>query len=181
MSAVALSALLTNASAAPTEFHLWPGRAPGNEPELAPEKDMTKDSDGKVAGKRVIRVGNVSTPTITVYPAPEEKANGTAVLVCPGGAYSILAIDLEGTEVCERLNEMGITAVLLKYRVPKRPDQDKHVAPLQDAQRAIGLIRQHADEWHLDPKHIGVLGFSAGGQRRPCADRQHRDAACLQH
>lgn len=145
------------------ETRLWPKGAPGNEPKLEAEKDMTKDSDNQIAGRRLIRLGNVSDPTITVFPAPKEKAHGGAVLVCPGGAYHILALDLEGTEVCERLNEMGFTAVLLKYRVPRRQGIEKHAAPLQDAQRAMGLIRKHASEWNIDEKRIGVLGFSAGG------------------
>ena len=161
-SAVAAAFVLT-ASAGQTELKLWPDRPPGNEPELPPERDTSKDSDGKVAGQRLIRLGNVSSPSITVFPAPADKANGAAVMVCPGGGYTILAWDLEGTEVCERLNSMGITGVLLKYRVPKRPNQEKHAAPLQDAQRAMGLIRQHAADWHVDPKRVGVLGFSAGG------------------
>ena len=142
---------------------LWPKGAPGSEPKLEPEKDTTKDSDNKIADRRLIRLGNVSDPTITVYPAPKDKAHGGAVLVCPGGAYQILAMDLEGTEVCERLNEMGFTAILLKYRVPRRPGREKHAAPLEDAQRAMSLIRQHAAEWNIDPERIGVLGFSAGG------------------
>ncbi len=158
-----LAATILNAIAAPIEIKLWPGKPPGNETELPPEKDITKDSDDKVGGQRLIRLGNVSTPTITVYPAPAEKANGAAVLVCPGGGYHILALDLEGTEVCERLNRMGVTGILLKYRVPKRPNQEKHLAPLQDAQRAMGIVREHATEWKIDPKRIGVLGFSAGG------------------
>jgi acetyl esterase/lipase len=142
---------------------LWPKGAPGNEPKLEAEKDTTKDTDNNIADRRLIRLGNVTDPTITLYPAPKEKAHGGAVLVCPGGAYNILALDLEGTEVCERLNEMGFTAVLLKYRVPRRPGREKHAAPLEDAQRAISLIRQHASEWSIDPQRIGVLGFSAGG------------------
>ena len=145
------------------EVPLWPGDAPGNELSLEAERDTTKESDNLIAGRRLIRLGNVSKPTLTVYPALKEKANGGGILVCPGGAYHILALDLEGTEVCERLNEMGFTAVLLKYRVPRRPNQEKHLAPLQDAQRAMGLIRQNAEEWGIDPKRIGVLGFSAGG------------------
>lgn len=145
------------------EITLWPNGVPGPEPKLDAEKDTTKDSDNKVAGERLIRLGNVSNPTITFYPAPKEKANGAAILVCPGGGYNILALDLEGTEVCQRLNDMGISAVLLKYRVPRRPNREKHAAPLQDAQRAIGLIRQRAREWGIDEQRIGVLGFSAGG------------------
>jgi acetyl esterase/lipase len=84
-------------------------------------------------------------------------------LVCPGGGYGILAYDLEGSEVCEWLNQQGVTAVLLKYRVPARKDRPRYEAPLQDAQRAISLMRQHASEWGIDPKRIGILGFSAGG------------------
>jgi acetyl esterase/lipase len=84
------------------------------------------------------------------------------VVVCPGGGYSILAMDLEGTEICEWFNSIGVTGVLLRYRVPTRPGDDKHILPLQDAQRALGLVRSHAKEWSLDPKRIGVLGFSAG-------------------
>ena len=146
-----------------TEIELWPKEVPGPEPQLEGEKDMTKETEDKIAGRRLIRLGNVSRPSIAVFPAPKDKANGAAVLVCPGGGYHILAMDLEGTEVCERLNEMGFTAVLLKYRVPRRANREKHDAPLQDAQRAMGLIRQNAAEWGIDPKRIGVLGFSAGG------------------
>lgn len=146
----------------PAEIALWPGDAPDDQPLAEPERDSTKPTDQKIAGKPVIRLGNVSRPTIAVYPAPPDKATGAAVLVCPGGGYHILALDLEGTEVCEWLNSQGVTAVLLKYRVPKRTGREKHAAALQDAQRAVGLIRQHAAEWKIDPSKIGVLGFSAG-------------------
>ena len=161
---ILLCGVLVNVDAAEKrEIKLWPNGAPGNEPKLEAEKDMTKESENLVAGKRLIRLGNVSEPSLTVYPAPKDKAHGGAVLVCPGGGYHILALDLEGTEVCERLNEMGFTAILLKYRVPRRQGVEKHAAPLQDAQRAMGIIRQHASEWNIDQKRIGVLGFSAGG------------------
>ena len=161
---ILLCGVLVNVDAAEKrEIKLWPNGAPGNEPKLEAEKDMTKESENLVAGKRLIRLGNVSEPSLTVYPAPKDKAHGGAVLVCPGGGYHILALDLEGTEVCERLNEMGFTAILLKYRVPRRQGVEKHTAPLQDAQRAMGIIRQHASEWNIDQKRIGVLGFSAGG------------------
>ncbi len=172
------SALVYSAAAAPAQIPLWPGKPPGEQAELPPEQDLTKATDNLVGGQRLIRLGNVSTPTLAVYPAPTNKANGAAVLVCPGGGYHILALDLEGSEICERLNSMGITAILLKYRVPRRPNQEKHLAPLQDAQRAIRLIRQHAAEWHIDPKRVGVLGFSAGGHlaasaSNPPADRTY--------
>lgn len=161
---IALFSCFSLLAAAPHREHrLWPGGVPGNEPKLDAERDTTKESDNLIAGRRLIRLGNVSDPTITVYPAPAEKAHGGAVLVCPGGAYYILAMDLEGTEVCEKLNEMGFTAILLKYRVPRRPGIEKHTAPLQDAQRAMSLIRQNATDWKIDPERIGVIGFSAGG------------------
>ena len=142
---------------------LWPGIAPGEKGDIGEEKDTTKPTDQLIAGKRVIRLGNVSKPTISFYRPPPDQDTGAAVLVCPGGGYHILAMDLEGTEVCEWLNSIGVTAVLLKYRVPKREGLEPHAAPLQDAQRALGLLRSRAKEFHLDPQRIGALGFSAGG------------------
>jgi acetyl esterase/lipase len=142
---------------------LWPKGAPDEKGDVGEEHDTTKADGGLVAGQRVIRLGNVSKPTITLYRPAKEKDTGTAVVVCPGGGYSILAMDLEGTEICEWFNSIGVTGVLLKYRVPTRPGDDQHIAPLQDAQRALGLVRFHAKEWDLNPKRIGVLGFSAGG------------------
>ena len=153
----------TFAHAAPEPIALWPGPVPGEKGGLPPEADTSKPGEGLVSGKPLIRLGNVSSPTITVFPAPAEKAGGAAVLVCPGGGYHILALDLEGTEVCEWLNSIGVTAVLLKYRVPAREGLPKHAPALQDAQRAMGLIRQRAGEWGIDPERVGCLGFSAGG------------------
>ena len=144
-------------------INLWPGTPPGDKESLPPEIDLTKDSEGFVGGKRLIRLGNVSTPTLTVYPAPAEKNTGAAVLVCPGGGYTILAMDLEGTEVIEWLNSIGVTGVLLKYRVPARKDRERYAAPLEDAQRALSLVRDHAKDWGINPHRIGVMGFSAGG------------------
>jgi acetyl esterase/lipase len=111
----------------------------------------------------VIRIGNVTDPRITLYPAAPDKNTGAAAVVFPGGGYRILALDLEGTEICEWLNSIGVNAILLKYRVPEAEGIPRYQAPLQDAQRAIGLVRLHAKEWNLDPQRIGVLGFSAGG------------------
>jgi acetyl esterase/lipase len=99
---------------------------------------------------------------MTIYPAPKDKAGGAAVLVCPGGGYNILAMDLEGTEIAEWLNSAGVTACVLKYRVPAREQRERYAAPLQDAQRAMGLIRQKAKDLGIDPKKVGVMGFSAG-------------------
>lgn len=150
-------------AAKPLSFDLWPGSVPSETNALPAEKDMTKDSDGLIAGRRLIRLGNVSKPTLTVHRPAKDKDIGAAVVVFPGGGYNILALDLEGTEVCEWLNSIGVTGVLLKYRVPARAGMEKHAAALQDAQRAVGVVRQRAGEFGLDPKRIGVLGFSAGG------------------
>jgi len=144
-----------------TTLPVWPHAAPGAPPDPAPEIETTTPKDHLVAGKPVIRLGNVSAPTLTLY-KPTGMNNGAAVVVFPGGAYRILAIDLEGTEVCDWLNSAGITCVLLKYRVPDSGPYPKSTAALQDAQRALGIVRSHAAEWHIDPQRIGVLGFSAG-------------------
>jgi acetyl esterase/lipase len=128
---------------------------------MPPEADMTTAKDPLIAGKPLIRLGNVSAPTLTFYPA-KAKNSGAAVVVFPGGGYNILAIDLEGTEVCDWLNSAGVNCILLKYRVPFTGPYPKSSAALQDAQRALGLVRQHAAEWKIDPKRVGVLGFSAG-------------------
>src|SRR5947209_8529317 len=143
-------------------FSISPKGAPGETTALE-EHDTTTEKSPLVAGRRVIRLTGVSNPTITVYLPPKERNTGAAVLVFPGGGYNILAYDLEGTEVCEWLNSIGVTGVLLKYRVPAPAGTPRRAAPLQDAQRALGVVRQHASEWHADPKRIGILGFSAGG------------------
>ncbi len=142
---------------------LWPHGAPGEKGDLGEEKDLSKPNEGLVAGKPLIRLANVTKPTMTIYRPTPEKNTGAAVVVCPGGGYGILALDLEGTEICEWLNSFGVTGILLKYRVPKRAGLEKHTAALQDAQRAMGLVRQGAKEFGIDPQRIGILGFSAGG------------------
>jgi acetyl esterase/lipase len=141
----------------PVTLKLWPKGAP--EPTgftSEPEKTIPPKDD-----KDVLRVTNVTEPTITIYKA--EKPNGTAVIVAPGGGYHILAIEHEGTQVCEYLNTLGVTCALLKYRVPARSKDDPSKEPLQDAQRALGLMRHHAAEWGIKPDRVGFLGFSAGG------------------
>lgn len=142
---------------------LWPNGAPNDKGTPDPEKDMTTAKDNLIAGRPLIRLGNVSQPTLTVYPAPRANNTGAAVVVFPGGGYRILALDLEGTEVCEWLNRIGVTGVLVKYRVPAREGGPRYAAPLQDAQRAMGWVRTHAAEYGINPTKIGVLGFSAGG------------------
>lgn len=142
---------------------LWPGQPPGEIAAKGEERDTTGDKDNHVGGKRLIRLGNVSRPTLTVYRPAKDKDTGAAVVVCPGGGYNILAMDLEGTEVCRWLNTLGVTGVLLKYRVPRPKQGAVHQPALSDAQRAVRLVRSRAKEWGIDPKRIGVLGFSAGG------------------
>jgi acetyl esterase/lipase len=150
-----------------TQVPIWPGAGPDEQRVTGPE-NMATDTKELVAGRPWVYVGNVSRPTMTVY-SPIGKNTGAAVVVFPGGGYQILAIDLEGTEVCDWLKSKGMTCVLLKYRVPGEgqypksgPYPDSPMA-LEDAQRTVGLVRFHAAEWHIDPHKIGVLGFSAGG------------------
>lgn len=158
-------------SAGHAQIPIWPGAAPDARPVPGPEA-LTSDPKFLIAGKPVQGVTNVTRPTMTVY-SPEAKNTGVAVVVFPGGGFQELAIDLEGTEVCDWLTSKGITCVLLKYRVPSLPydwhcDCRPHnrmisTQSLEDAQRTMGLVRLHAAEWHVDPHKIGVLGFSAGG------------------
>ncbi len=142
---------------------IWPSQPPGRTAAVGEEADTTGPEGRPVAGQPVIRLGNVSTPMLTVYSPPQDKNTGAAVMVCPGGGYNILAYDLEGTEVCQWLNSIGVTGVLLKYRVPRADKDSRPIEPLQDAQRGLRLVRSQADEWGIDPQRIGVLGFSAGG------------------
>jgi len=155
--AVYLSLLASlGAAAQGTVLKLWPGRPPAETGEFGPEREEPP----KQGQRKVLRLTGVTEPTITLFrPA---RPNGTAVLIAPGGGYNILAWDLEGTEVADWLNGLGITAVLLKYRVPRRDKDAPHSAPLTDAQRAIRLIRQNAATWGIDPHRLGMLGFSAG-------------------
>jgi acetyl esterase/lipase len=145
-----------------TQIPIWPNGAPGASANLPAEVDTSNAKSELIAGKPLIRLGNVSVPTITLYKPAKAENPVPAVVVFPGGGYQILAIDLEGTEVCDWLNNAGVACVLLKYRVPNTGPYPKSSAALQDAQRAVGLVRQHAAEWGIDPKRVGVLGFSAG-------------------
>ena len=142
---------------------VWPGTPPGETKDLPPEADQTKDTDRLIAGRRIIKLGNVSRPQLAVFKPAKEKDTGAAVVICPGGGFNILAYDLEGTEVAEWLNSLGVTGIVLKYRVPARDPAKRWLAAVQDAQRAVSLVRGRAAEWGLDPNRIGILGFSAGG------------------
>jgi acetyl esterase/lipase len=163
-----LSAQTWQPSPGHTQIPIWPGAAPDPESNVGPEIVKTTGKDSLVAGRPWVAVEQVTKPTMTVY-APSGKNTGAAVVVFPGGGYQILAIDLEGTEVCDWLTAKGITCVLLKYRVPgeeKLPKSGPYPGSpvaLEDAQRTLGLVRLHAAEWHIDPHKLGVLGFSAGG------------------
>ncbi|HUA91282.1 MAG TPA: alpha/beta hydrolase [Terracidiphilus sp.] len=141
---------------------IWPGTPPGGTANPSPETNMNADKTHTMAGRPYIRLGNVSTPTITLF-KPKGQNTGAAIVVFPGGGYQILSMDLEGTEVCDWLNSIGVNCVLLKYRVPNSGPYPKSPAALEDAQRAMGLVRLHAAEWGIDPNRVGVLGFSAGG------------------
>jgi acetyl esterase/lipase len=152
-----------------TQIPIWPGAAPDPQPVAGPEyATRAEGKDALVAGAQWEAVENVTQPTMTVY-SPNGMKTGAAVVVFPGGGYQVLAIDLEGSEVCEWLTARGITCVLLKYRVtnvgpyPKSGPYPESPMALEDAQRTLGLVRLHAAEWHIDPHKIGVLGFSAGG------------------
>jgi len=156
---VALVFLSAAASAAePTVIDLWPGKPPGETREVGEEK-ITGEKGGR-------QLTNVTKLTITVYRPDKDRDTGAAVLIAPGGHYNFLAWDHEGEDAAAWLNSLGVTGVLLKYRVPRRPDEsrdDPGFGPHQDAQRAMSLVRSKAKDWGIDPKRIGMLGFSAGG------------------
>lgn len=151
----------------PKRIRLWEDAPPGPAAKTSgDEQDMTKPTDNLVGGGRIIKLGNVSTPELHIFLPPKEIANRGAVLVCPGGGFSILAWDLEGTEVAQWLNSLGFVAAVLKYRVPTRGYEGAEVwqGPVMDAQRGLSVIRDHAQQWNVDSERVGILGFSAGGQ-----------------
>lgn len=159
-------------SAGHLQIPIWPSAPPDSDSQTQSESAVITSGKDMVAGKPYIWVENVARPTLTVY-SPKTNNTGAAIVVFPGGGYKGLAIDLEGSEVCDWLTSRGITCVLLKYRVPNSgPHHDakcdcradaKAPMALEDAQRTLGLVRHHAAEWHIDPHKIGVIGFSAGG------------------
>ena len=153
------SLLSTMVMAQETPILLFPDGAPGETTKMKQKDDL---SGNKVAGCPVLRISDVSEPTLTFFPAPADNNSGATIIVNPGGGYNILAYNLEGTEICKRFNSHGVNCVLVKYRVPRREGLEKHQAPLQDLQRAIAYTRSHAGEWKIDPNRIGVMGFSAG-------------------
>ena len=130
-----------------------------------PNSIETPDEEKSTFNKEVdTLIFKVSRPTLSVYLPPKGKANGTAVIICPGGGYQCLLISREGRNVAKAFSEHGVIAFVLKYRLPDGEIMvDKSIGPLQDAQRAIQVVREHAAEWHIDPDKIGIMGFSAGG------------------
>lgn len=167
-----LTATAWRPSAGHTQIPIWPSTSAAGRAGPDSESALTVEQKEFVAGQPWVYVSNVSRPTLTVY-SPRGKSAGAAVIVFPGGGYQILAMDLEGTEICDWLTSKGITAVLLKYRVPNAGPgweqfcgcdvKTRSSKPLEDAQRTLRLVRHHAADWHIDPHKIGVIGFSAGG------------------
>ena len=150
-----------------TQTAIWPGTAPDPQPVAGPEWAKTTGTEWLVAGRSAVGISNVTRPTLTVYSA-NGKSTGASVVVFPGGGYQGLAIDLEGTEVCDWLTSKGITCVLLKYRVtdvgdyPKSGPYPESPMALEDAQRTVGLVRSHATDWHIDPTRLECSAFRRG-------------------
>jgi acetyl esterase/lipase len=163
------AASLAAAADMPTVVELWPGKVPDEAGTIGPEivRMSPKHTRKEVEVTEPTRlVTNVSKPTLTLYRPAKETNTGAAILICPGGGYWNLYWELEGEEVAAWLSAQGITGIILKYRVPRRPDEPKAEParrPLQDAQRAVSLVRSKAREWGIDPGRIGMVGFSAGG------------------
>ena len=153
-----LSAVVLSHGAEPLTLKLWPDGPPS---VMVPKSEATAKLIQSYGGVTATRLSDVTDPTITIN--RPEKPNGASVIVAPGGGFMFLSYSFEGTQVCEWLNTLGVTAVLLKYRTPTRDEKEMFTLPVQDAQRAMGLVRHRAAEWGLDPKRVGLLGFSAGG------------------
>jgi len=157
-----LAAVTAAQAASPQTLDVWPGTAPGEQGTVGQEGFLP----AKQEQRPVKRLTNVTRPTITLYRPDAATDTGTAVVICPGGGYGILAMDLEGEEVAAWLNSIGVTGIILKYRVPRREGTPKDVPPVQplmDAQRAMSLVRARAAGWKIAADRIGILGFSAGG------------------
>ena len=163
----------------PETIKVWPEAAPGVTKELQ-EKEFTEGGKKMIAGRPIYLTSDISSPELVVYRAPSSAnvpaTNLPAVVICPGGGHRLLAYDLEGTELAEWLNKQNITAIVLKYRVPTTNQEFKCLPALQDAQRAMRVVRSKAEQWGIDPKRIGIMGFSAGGEVAARATLQfHQD------
>ncbi len=149
---------LTNAFAQNKIVNLWNEYIPGS---MSNEKYV---EENLVLENGTVRVQKVTNPTLSVYLPAKEKANGSAIVICPGGGYALLAYDHEGIQIAKWFNNLGITAFILKYRLPNdKIMENKSVGPLQDVQEAIRYVRRNSSQWDLNPSKIGVIGFSAGG------------------
>jgi len=162
-------------SGEPEIVKLWPGKAPGETKELPPEGDFTEGGTRFIAGKPIHLITNVSNPELAIYKPDSAINNGLSIIICPGGGHRLLAYDLEGTEIAEWLNTQGITGIVLKYRVPFRDPDFKGLSGLQDAQRAVSLVRARSKELGIDTNKIGIMGFSAGGEVAARASLQYQD------
>ena len=154
--ALSFHAISTRAADAPVTIDVWPAKAPGDTGQIGKE---VWGQPNKPTSKRVT---NVTKPTLKIFRPEKDKETGVAVIVCPGGGYKALMMDYEGEDVAAWLNTLGVTGIVLKYRVPAPDGVPKHLPALQDAQRAMSLVRSKAKEWNIDEKRIGMLGFSAG-------------------
>jgi len=164
-----ISMLYTNSMNAQTVLPLYVGLIPNSKPSANKEKSVT-DAAG------ILRISKVSVPTLTMYAPKKQSEKRSAVIICPGGGYGILAASHEGTDVAKAFNEMGITAFVLKYRLPEDSIMvDKSIGPLQDAQRAIQMVRENAQQFNLDGTKIGIMGFSAGGHLAASASTQFNE------
>lgn len=161
ISAIVVSCLFSSIAvfaAEHDEVQIWPGALPAGSVQL--DEDQIAKLKSELTEERIAFVDRA---TLTIFPAPRETANGCAVVICPGGGYNILAWPKEGLEVAQWFNSIGVTAFVLKYRVPRRVPDKIHWEPMQDVQRAIRVVRRDAEKWNIDPDRIGTLGFSAGG------------------
>lgn len=160
---------LTISNQSQTVIPLYKDSIPNSKKAVNQEQSTTDE-------KGIQRISNVSHPTLTIY-LPQGKTTGAAVIICPGGGYRILAASHEGHDVAKRFNEMGVAAFVLKYRIPDdRTMINKEIGPLQDAQRAIQLVRENAKQWKVDQHKIGIMGFSAGGHLASTAGTHYRES-----
>lgn len=153
------------------EIKLYNSAVPNSKDATDIKENNVKSQDG------YSRVSLVSEPVIYAYLPEKETNTGKAVIICPGGGYGILSIDKEGHDVAIRLASQGVSAFVLKYRLPNDAlMHQKHIGPLQDAQRAIQLVRQNADKWNISPSQVGIAGFSAGGHLASTAGTHYQEA-----
>jgi acetyl esterase/lipase len=178
VTAIVLSCILALSTFAGAQsavtMKLWPHGAPGTPTTKEFETTVNRPELNGTRGN-ITRLTNVTNPTLAVY-RPTTANNGAAIIVFPGGGYQWLAMDLEGSEVCDWFTRAGLTCIVVKYRVPQS-GESRYEQPLQDAQRALGVVRQHAKEWNIDPARVGVLGFSAGGHVAAVLSNHHQRRA----